>query len=59
MNENKYVDLLGIKTFFYNYTQIQRICNDYVLMKYMHVIIRFKYTESSTLPKNSKHWIIW
>ena len=57
-NENVHVNFLEFKTFFYNYTQIQRICNDYVLMKYVYVVIRFKHTEYITVPKISKYWII-
>ena len=59
LNENEGANFFGIKTFFYKYTQIELICYDYVLMKYMYVIIRFKYTEYSTVPKSSKDWIIW
>ena len=55
MYENEEANFFGIKTFFYNYTQNERICYDYVLVKYMYVIIRYKHAEYSTVPKWSKY----
>ena len=39
MDENRDANFFVIKTFLYEHTQNERICYDYVLVKYMYIII--------------------